>query len=97
MNLVDRKKVPIDIVNKILSKETRYDIRGYDASKDAVYTSSYLVLKNNMWEPVGIIYIPLYHNESAYMEVLHKYVIEDPFDGFYYYCFQYLAQLGYFE
>ncbi|WP_435525822.1 hypothetical protein [Chryseobacterium indoltheticum] len=62
-------------MNKILSKETRYDIRGYDASKDAVYTSSYLVLKNNMWEPVGIIYIPLYHNESAYMEVLHKYVI----------------------
>lgn len=28
-----------------------------------------------MWEPIGIIYIPLYHNESAYMEVLHKYVI----------------------
>jgi len=75
LNLVDRKKVPLDIVNKILSKETRYDVRGYDASKDAVYTSSYLVLKNNMWEPIGIIYIPLYHNESAYMEVLHKYVV----------------------
>lgn len=75
LNLVDRKKVPLDIVNKILSKETRYDVRGYDATKDAVYTSSYLVLKNNMWEPIGIIYIPLYHNESAYMEVLHKYVI----------------------
>jgi len=75
VNLVDRKKVPLDIVNKILSKETRYDVRGYDASKDAVYTSSYLVLKNNMWEPIGIIYIPLYHNESAYMEVLHKYVV----------------------
>lgn len=75
LNLVDRKKIPMDIVNKLLSKETRYDVRGYDASKDAVYTSSYLVLKNNMWEPIGIIYIPLYHNESAYMEVLHKYVI----------------------
>jgi signal transduction histidine kinase len=75
LNLVDRKKVPMDIVNKLLSKETRYDVRGYDATKDAVYTSSYLVLKNNMWEPIGIIYIPLYHNESAYMEVLHKYVI----------------------
>lgn len=75
LNLVDRKKVPMDIVNKLLSKETRYDVRGYDATKDAVYTSSYLVLKNNMWEPIGIIYIPLYHNESAYMQVLHKYVI----------------------
>lgn len=74
-NLVDRKKVPVKIVNEILSKETRYDIRGYDAEKDAVYTSSYLVLKNNNWEPIGIIYIPLYHNESAYMDVLHKYVM----------------------
>ena len=74
-DLIDQKKVPIQIVNKILSNETRYDIKGYDPSKDAVYTSSYLVLKNNMWEPIGIIYIPLYHNESAYMDVLHKYVI----------------------
>lgn len=74
-NQIERKKIPIKIVNEILSKETRYDIRGYDAAKDAVYTSSYLVLKNNNWEPIGIIYIPLYHNESAYMDVLHKYVI----------------------
>ncbi|KFE97700.1 histidine kinase [Chryseobacterium formosense] len=74
-NQVDKKKIPLKIVNEILSKETRYDIRGYDAEKDAVYTSSYLVLKNNNWEPIGIIYIPLYHNESAYMDVLHKYVV----------------------
>lgn len=74
-NLIDRKKIPINIVNKILSTETRYDVRGYDEGKDAVYTSSYLVLKNNMWEPIGIIYIPLYHNESAYLDVLHKYVM----------------------
>jgi len=75
LNLIEQKNVPLSIVNKILASETRYDIRGYDASKDAVYTSSYLVLKNNMWEPIGIIYIPLYHNESAYMDVLHKYVL----------------------
>lgn len=74
-NQIDKKKIPLKIVNEILSKETRYDIRGYDAEKDAVYTSSYLVLKNNNWEPIGIIYIPLYHNESAYMDVLHKYVM----------------------
>lgn len=74
-NQVDKKKIPLKIVNEILSKETRYDIRGYDAEKDAVYTSSYLVLKNNNWEPIGLIYIPLYHNESAYMDVLHKYVV----------------------
>ncbi|CAD7808868.1 Sensor protein ZraS [Chryseobacterium aquaeductus] len=74
-NLVDKKKIPIKILNKLLSSEARYDVRGYDASKDAVFTSSYLVLKNNMLEPVGIIYIPLYHNESAYLDVLHKYVV----------------------
>lgn len=74
-NLVEHKKVPLQIVNKILSNGARYDIRGYDAAKDAVFTSSYLVLKNNVLEPVGIIYIPLYHNESAYLDVLHKYVV----------------------
>lgn len=70
-----QKKIPIEVVNKLLSKESRLDIRGYDASKDAVYTSSYLLLKNNVLEPIAIIYIPLYHNESAYLDVLHKYVV----------------------
>jgi nitrogen fixation/metabolism regulation signal transduction histidine kinase len=74
-NLVKQKKIPLKIVNKLLSTEARYDFREVDTSKDAVFTSSYLLLKNNMLEPVGIIYIPLYHNESAYLDVLHKYVI----------------------
>jgi len=73
--LVKQKKIPIKIVNKLLSTEARYDFREVDESKDAVFTSSYLLLKNNMLEPVGIIYIPLYHDESAYLDVLHKYVI----------------------
>lgn len=71
-NLVEQKQIPINIVNKILSTDTRVDIRGYDQSKDAVFTSSYIVLKNNVLEPIGIVYIPLYHNESAYFDVLHK-------------------------
>lgn len=71
----ERKKIPLEVVNQLLSKESRIDIRGYDASKDAVFTSSYLLLKNNVLEPIAIIYIPLYHNESAYLDVLHKYVI----------------------
>ncbi|MDF2552960.1 MAG: sensor histidine kinase [Chryseobacterium sp.] len=73
--LVKQKKIPLKIVNKLLSTESRYDFREVDESKDAVFTSSYLLLKNNMLEPVGIIYIPLYHNESAYLDVLHKYVV----------------------
>jgi hypothetical protein len=41
----------------------------YDAAKDAKLTSSYLLLKNNELEPIAIVYIPLYHNESAYLDV----------------------------
>lgn len=73
-NLVTQKKVPIHIVNKVLSSKTRLDIKGYDASKDAVLSSSYLILKNNDLEPIAIVYIPLYHNESAYLDVLNVYV-----------------------
>ncbi|WP_294246766.1 HAMP domain-containing sensor histidine kinase [uncultured Chryseobacterium sp.] len=72
--LVKQKKVPLDIINKVLSTGTRYDIKGYDASKDAVLTSSYLLLKNNDLEPIAIVYIPLYHDESAYFDVLNVYV-----------------------
>ncbi|GAB0156155.1 HAMP domain-containing sensor histidine kinase [Chryseobacterium sp. Alg-005] len=73
-NLIDQKKIPINIVNKILSTDARVDIKGYDKSKDATLTSSYMILKNNALEPIAIVYIPLYHDESAYFEVLHKYV-----------------------
>ena len=72
---VNHKKIPLAIVNKILSDKARYDVRGYDAGKDAVFTSSYLLLTNNNLEPVGIMYIPLYHNESAYLDVLHQFLI----------------------
>jgi two-component system, NtrC family, nitrogen regulation sensor histidine kinase NtrY len=73
-SLVEQKTIPLNIVNKILSTDARVDIKGYDAAKDAGLTSSYLILKNNELEPIAIVYIPLYHNESAYLEVLSKYV-----------------------
>lgn len=73
-SLIDQKTIPINIVNKILATDSRVDIRGYDKTKDAGRTSSYLLLKNNELEPIGIVYIPLYHNESAYLDVLHQYI-----------------------
>lgn len=73
-SLIEQKTIPINIINKLLSTDVRVDIKGYDQTKDAVLTSSYLVLKNNVLEPIGIVYIPLYHDESAYLDVLHKYV-----------------------
>jgi two-component system, NtrC family, nitrogen regulation sensor histidine kinase NtrY len=73
-NPSEKKTIPINIVNKILSTGARYDIKGYDSAKDAVLTSSYLLLKNNDLEPIAIVYIPLYHNESAYFGILNVYV-----------------------
>lgn len=73
-DLVKQKNIPINIVNKILSTGARYDIKGNDTSKDAVLTSSYLLLKNNELEPIAIVYIPLYHDESAYFDVLNVYL-----------------------
>lgn len=75
ISLVDHKKIPLATVNKILSNKARYDVRGYDEKRDAVFTSSYLLLQNNDLQPVGIMYIPLYHNESAYLDVLHQFLI----------------------
>ncbi len=69
-----RKAIPITIVNKILATKARVDIKGYDASKDAVLTSSYLLLRNNDFEPIAIVYIPLYHDEGSYLDVLNTYL-----------------------
>ncbi|WEK68431.1 MAG: HAMP domain-containing sensor histidine kinase [Candidatus Chryseobacterium colombiense] len=74
VSLVEQKRVPLHIVNKILATDARVDIKSYDPSVDAALTSSYLLLKNNELEPIAIVYIPLYHNESADLEVLHEYV-----------------------
>ncbi|WP_370897577.1 sensor histidine kinase [Chryseobacterium gossypii] len=74
INMIEQRTVPLSIVNKILATDARVDIKGYDKSKDAGLTSSYMILKNNELEPIGIVYIPLYHNESAYLEVLSEYV-----------------------
>lgn len=73
-SLIDQRTIPVNIVNKILATDSRVDIKGYDKTKDAGRTSSYLLLKNNELEPIGIVYIPLYHNESAYLDVLHQYI-----------------------
>nr|WP_315025851.1 HAMP domain-containing sensor histidine kinase [uncultured Chryseobacterium sp.] len=73
-SLIDQKAIPVEIINRILATDARVDMTRYDVAKDAKLTSSYLLLKNNELEPIGVVYIPLYHNESAYLEVLHQYV-----------------------
>ncbi|MFY7814191.1 MAG: sensor histidine kinase [Chryseobacterium taeanense] len=69
-----KKPIPLKILNRILANKARVDTKGYDSAKDAVLTSSYLLLRNNDFEPISIVYIPLYHDEGSYLTVLNTYV-----------------------
>ncbi|MGC4129762.1 MAG: HAMP domain-containing sensor histidine kinase [Bergeyella sp.] len=73
-NLVALKKVPLEVVNEILKPETRIDRLSYDKKTRSTVTSSFIMLKNNMLEPIAIVYFPYYHNDSAYLDVFNKYV-----------------------
>ncbi|MEC5157980.1 sensor histidine kinase [Chryseobacterium sp. MP_3.2] len=74
LNLIPQKKVPLDIVNKILKSDKRVDYQTFDQNTDANVTSSFTILKNNMLEPIAIVYFPYYHNDSSYINVFNKYV-----------------------
>lgn len=73
-SLIPQKKVSLPIVNKLLATDKRVDILSFDEKTQTNLSSSYLLLKNNMLDPVAIVYFPYYHNESAYLQVLNKYV-----------------------
>lgn len=74
INLIAEKKIPINIVNSVLKTDKRVDFQKYDEKTDSNLTSSYMILKNNMLEPIGIVYFPFYHNDGSYFEVFNKYV-----------------------
>ena len=73
-NLLSQKQIPLDIVNKILKSDKRLDFQNYDEKTEGNVTSSYMILKNNMLEPIGIVYFPYYHNDRSYVNVFNKYV-----------------------
>lgn len=74
LNLIANKKLPLEIVNKVLKTDKRFDFLTYDKNIDANVTSSYMVLKNNMLEPISIVYFPYYHNDASYISVFNKYL-----------------------
>ena len=74
INLIAQKKIPIDVLNTVLKKDGRVDFLTYDQNIDANVTSSYTILKNNMLQPIGIVYFPYYHNDSSYFSVFNKYL-----------------------
>ena len=73
-NLVTQKNIPLEIINKILKSDKRIDSQSYDEKTEGNVTSSYMILKNNMLEPIGIVYFPYYHNDRSYINVFNKYV-----------------------
>ena len=73
-NLVPQKKIDLEIVNKLLASDKRIDKKSYDEKTQSTVTSSYMILKNNMLEPIAIVYFPYHHNDSAYLDVFNKYV-----------------------
>lgn len=72
-NLIRQKKVPENVIQELLKNNSRYDINSYDSNLNANVVSSYMLLRNNYLEPIGIIYFPLYHSDSAYMDVFNRY------------------------
>lgn len=73
-NLVPQKKISLDIVNRLLKNDKRIDKSSFDEKTESTVTSSYMILKNNMLEPIAIVYFPYYHNESVYLDVLNRYM-----------------------
>lgn len=74
LNLIANKKLPLEIVNRVLKTDKRIDFQTYDKNIDANVTSSYMILKNNMLEPIAIVYFPYYHNDASYISVFNKYL-----------------------
>ncbi len=73
-NLVQQKSLPVSLINQVLRNE-KISVTEYDESVDADVQSSYIILKNNLLEPIAIVYFPYYHNASAYMDVVNKYLV----------------------
>ncbi|WP_260394017.1 hypothetical protein [Riemerella anatipestifer] len=73
-SLVKDKRIPNELLKKIISSDARIDIQTYDNTLNNQVTSSYLVLKNNIFEPIGIVYYPSYHSNISYYDLIDKYI-----------------------
>lgn len=72
-NQVKPKQLSIPLINRVMRYE-KVSMEEFDPSVEANRTSSYMILKNNMNEPVAIVYFPFYHDEGASMKVVNKYL-----------------------
>lgn len=73
-NLIAQKKLSPDILKRVLADKGRVDFTTYNEEKRENLTSSYLLLKNNLWQPIAVVYLPYIHSDDVYLDVFKKYV-----------------------
>lgn len=71
---VAQKKLSDFLLKRILSEKVRVDFQSYDTQLNSEVISSYMILRNNVLEPIAIVYYPYYHSDDVYLNVLNKYV-----------------------
>ena len=74
LNLVAQKKIPHETLMNVLESDKRVDVQEYDQKVGSNVTSSYMILRNNMLEPIAIVYFPFYHNDNICAGAFNKYV-----------------------
>ena len=74
LNLVAQKKITHETLMNVLESDKRVDVQEYDQKVGSNVTSSYMILRNNMLEPIAIVYFPFYHNDNIYAGAFNKYV-----------------------
>ena len=74
LSLVAQKKIPHETLMNVLESDKRVDVQEYDQKVGSNVTSSYMILRNNMLEPIAIVYFPFYHNDNIYAGAFNKYV-----------------------
>lgn len=74
IDLIESKKIPNEILRNVLHSDKRLDVQEFDEKVGNNVTSSYMILKNNMLEPIAIVFFPFYHNDDAYSSAFNKYV-----------------------
>lgn len=70
---VKNERLPLMILNDVLKSDRRVDFTTFNESLQANVVSSYMILKNNTLEPIGIVYFPYYHSDSVYLSVVFNY------------------------
>ncbi|WKS95612.1 sensor histidine kinase [Riemerella columbina] len=73
-DLIKQKEIPTKTLLQVLKSDSRIDIKTYDAQQGRAVVSSYILLKNNIFEPIGVVYYPSYHSASLYRDVLEDYL-----------------------